>query len=291
MYYLRELVIILEKIEHAGLFGRIYDELNAGGIEMLIMDNQGQYFLPDGSCDNDVCKRHVPKTDKILWITDSDIVADYLAENSCKVLAYLHGENGSSEFKRVSYAFEDPEELTVRYLDRIYRRYAKIPWDILDTARCHIRETTEQDIESFYSIYSEPSITAHMESLYEDRDEERAYIREYIEKIYGFYDFGVWTVIERDSGQVIGRAGLSYREGFEEPELGFVIGVPWQRNGYAFEICTAILNYGREELGFEKVQALVEPDNIPSLRLCEKLGFKKESMIIVSGVAYVRMVS
>lgn len=290
MYYLRGLVIILEKIEYAGLFSRIYGELNTEGIEMLIMNNQGKYFLPDGSCDNNIHKHNISEKHKLLWITDSDNVANYLVENSCGVLAYLHGENGRGEFKGVSYAFERPEELTVQYLDRIYRRYAKIPWDILDTARCHVRETTEQDIDSFYSIYSEPSITAHMESLYEDRDEERAYIREYIEKIYGFYDFGVWTVIEADSGQVIGRAGLSYREGFEEPELGFVIGVPWQRKGYAFEICTAILDYGRGELGFEKVQALVEPENIPSLRLCEKLGFKKESIITVSGAAYVRMV-
>lgn len=290
MYYLRRLVVILKKTEYAGFFKNISAEIRACGMEIFILSEDGGYIIPDGAADGgrntDIHENRGNGSDSILWITDSGAVAEYLSRNSYGVLAYLHNENRDCTFGGAVYAFEQPQELTVQYLDRIYRRYAGIPWDILDTARCHIRETTEQDIDAFYSIYSEPSITAHMENLYEDRDEEKAYIREYIEKIYGFYDFGVWTVVERESGQVIGRAGLSYREGFEDPELGFVIGVPWQRKGYAFEVCSAILDYGREELGFDKIQAFVEPENIPSLRLCGKLGFKKEGVITISGVDY-----
>ena len=80
-----------------------------------------------------------------------------------------------------------------------------------------------------------------MEGLYPDREQEREYIRQYIEKIYTFYEFGVWTVVERESGAVIGRAGFSYREGYNEPELGFIIGVPWQHRGYAEEVGRGIL--------------------------------------------------
>lgn len=295
MYYLKRLVIILKEIEYIDLFKNICDEIYSCGMEAFIMSEDGGYIMPDGTIDHshsrnkDMYKSHENGADNALWITDSDMAAEYLTQNSCGVLAYLHDGNQGCTFGGAAYAFEQPLELTVQYLESIYRRYAKIPWDILDTARCHIRETTEQDIDAFYSIYSEPSITAHMENLYEDRDAERAYIREYIEKIYGFYDFGVWTVIERESGQVIGRAGLSYREGFEEPELGFVIGVPWQRKGYAFEVCAAILDYGRKEFGFERIQAFVEPENMPSLRLCEKLGFKKEAAVRLSEKNYLRM--
>lgn len=296
MYYLKRLVIILKKIEDIDLFKTICDEIHSCGMEAFIMSEDGGYIMPDDTTDHshslnkDMYKSHENGAENTLWITDSGMAAEYLTQNSRGVLAYLHDGNQDSTFGGAAYAFEQPGDLTVQYLESIYRRYAKIPWDILDTARCHIRETTEQDIDAFYSIYSEPSITAYMEDLYEDRDAERAYIREYIEKIYGFYDFGVWTVIERESGQVIGRAGLSYREGFEDPELGFVIGVPWQRKGYAYEVCSAILDYGRKEFGFEKIQALVEPDNIPSIRLCEKLGLKKEEVVTVSGIDYVRMV-
>jgi RimJ/RimL family protein N-acetyltransferase len=129
-----------------------------------------------------------------------------------------------------------------------------------------------------------------MENLYEDRDEEREYIRTYIDKVYGFYEFGVWTVIEKESGKIIGRAGLSCREGFEEPELGFIIGVPWQRQGYAYEVCSAILGYAKEELGFDRVQAFVEPKNTASVSLCEKLGFTDRQAIILEGKMYIRMI-
>jgi RimJ/RimL family protein N-acetyltransferase len=217
-------------------------------------------------------------------------VADYLGEHGCGVLVYLHEGNRDVSFKKAAYAFEDVRWLSMEYLESVYRRYAGIPWDILDTERCHIRETTEDDLDAFYEIYNEPSITEYMENLYEDRDEEREYIRTYIEKVYAYYECGVWTVIEKKSGSIIGRAGLSYREGFEEPELGFVIGVPWQRQGYAYEVCRAILDYAKNELRFDIVQVLIDPENIVSIRLCEKLGFKDKLDIIVEGKKYIRMI-
>jgi RimJ/RimL family protein N-acetyltransferase len=228
--------------------------------------------------------------DGVLWITDFEDTADCLLKCGCGVLIYLHEGNRDAFFDGARYAFENPQELSPEYLERVYRRYAGVPWDILDTERCLIRETKESDIDAFYEIYKEPSITRYMENLYEDRDEEREYIRTYIDKVYGFYEFGVWTVIEKESGKIIGRAGISCREGFEEPELGFVIGVPWQRQGYACEVCSAILGYAKEELGFDRVQAFVEPENTASISLCEKLGFTERECIVVDNFEYIRMI-
>ena len=98
------------------------------------------------------------------------------------------------------------------------------------------------------------------------------YIRDYIKNQYGFYDYGVWTVIEKEGGKIIGRAGLSVRPGEEDPELGFLIGVPWQGKGYATEICKAIIAYAQEEMEAKGVIAYVQPDNKASIRVCEKVG-------------------
>ncbi len=168
----------------------------------------------------------------------------------------------------------DPEELTPEYLERVYRRQRELPWDILETERCLLRETCEADLDAFYEIYAEPSITAFMEPLFEDRAKEEAYVASYRETIYGFYGFGIWTVVEKNTGTIIGRAGISMREGFDEPEIGFAIGVPWQRQGYAFEVCKACLDYAFNELDFSEVVALVQPGNTPSENLCVKLGMK-----------------
>lgn len=224
----------------------------------------------------------------ILYMTDDARRAGELRAAGEAVLVYLHPGNREQDFSPFLFAVEDPEDLEPEYTERVYRRLKGLPWNILGTARCLIRETVPGDVDAFYQIYSHPAITEYMEGLYPDVEEERQYVRDYIEKVYTFFGFGVWTVVERESGAVIGRAGFSYREGFEEPELGFIIGVPWQRRGYAEEVCRAILAYGWSALEFGQVQALVEPGNVPSIRLCEKLGFRKAADVNVEKKEYCR---
>ena len=77
--------------------------------------------------------------------------------------------------------------------------------------------------------------------------------------------------------------------GYEEPEIGFIIGVPWQRKGYAEEVCRAILNYGREVLGFGVIQAFVRPGNDASLKLCRKLGFHDIGVEELEGEEHIRL--
>lgn len=213
------------------------------------------------------------KTRGILYVTDSALEAKALRAKGEAVLIYLHGGNKGEDFSGFPFAAEEPEALEDAYVERVYRRFKGLPWDILETARCLIRETTPEDVGAFSQIYSEPAITAFTEGLYPNEDEEKAYIREYIQKVYTFYGFGVWTVVEKCSGDIIGRAGLSCREGYDVPELGFIIGVPWQRKGYGEEVCRGILDYAARTLGFREINALVETRNEASLLLCDKLGF------------------
>lgn len=226
----------------------------------------------------------------ILYVTDDADTAGALRRDGEAVLIYLHQGNAEQDFSSFLFAVEDPEDLEPEYIERVYRRLKGMPWNILETARCLVRETTLDDVEDFYHIYSHPSITKYMEDLYPDIEQEKQYVREYIEKVYTFFGFGVWTVVEKETGTVIGRAGISYKEGFEEPELGFIIGVPWQRKGYAREVCRAILAYASTALEFTKVQALVETGNLPSLKLCEQLGFHCDCEVTLKGRRYCLMI-
>lgn len=219
----------------------------------------------------------VGKKEEILYITDVTVYYEILKKRGCYVLPYLHRGNRSASFPGAAYAIEQLEEMDHEALDMAYRRLAGLPWQILTTERCLVRETTVEDVEVFYRIYQEKSVTEYMEDLFEDPEEEIAYTKDYIEKVYGFYGYGMWTVVDRESGQIIGRAGITWREGFDLPELGFVIGVPWQRQGYAYEVCSAILAYAGEELGMTRVQALVMEGNDKSAALCEKLEFAQEA--------------
>lgn len=198
-------------------------------------------------------------------------------EEQPPVLIYLHEGNQDEDFGDARYALEEPEETEPEYLERVYRRCHNLPWEILVTERCWLRETIEEDVDSFWKMYQDAEITRYTERLYPTPDAERGYIREYRRLVYSFYEFGVWTVLDRQSGAVVGRAGLSVREGYDLPELGFVIGRKWQGRGLAGEVCQGILKYAREQLGFDRIQVLVHEENAVSLHLCRKLGFREQA--------------
>lgn len=264
----------------------ISDDLFTHGVELTIDADCGTYeeamAKPEAAA-----SAHAEQ--ETLYITDSETVYHTLRQQGKYVLPYRHEGNGDADFAGALYVIEQIEEVGYETIDMAYRRLAGLPWEILTTERCIIRETISEDVDSFYQIYAEPDITRYMEELYADRDEEIAYIEDYREKVYGFYGYGMWTVLKKD-GTVIGRAGISWREGFQLPELGFVIGVPWQRQGYAYEVCSAILAYACNELDMTQMQALVMSGNEKSIVLCRKLGFQYVEDVTLDGAIYARMV-
>lgn len=267
----------------------LLDELRTHGVEIAVTSDYDVYKNAQAARTDSGAVPRSRTEEETLYITDSENTYHELQQQDKYALPYRHEENGDVNFSGALYVIEQIEEVGYETIDMVYRRLAGLPWQILTTKRCVIRETIEEDVDSFYQIYAEPEITEHMEDLYADRDEEIAYIRDYREKVYGFYGYGMWTVLTKE-GTIIGRAGISWREGFDTPELGFVIGVPWQRQGYAYEVCSAILTYAQEELGLTRIQALVMSGNDKSKALCRKLGFQYTEEITLDGQMYAQMV-
>ena len=260
MGYLKSIIVIPSAYLKPDKLGFLSHLLTKEEISLTISDSSSIFQAPASS--------------GALFLTDSAEACRQLLEAGQAVLIFLHPENSSESFSGAKYACENLTDLTPDYLERVYRRYRGIPWDILTTPRLLLRETTPKDVDAFLSIYSDPAITRYTEALY-PREEEIAYTRDYIRNMYEFYGFGIWTVIERSTGAIIGRAGLTMREGYEDPELGYVIGTPWQNLGYATEALRAILTYAKEELNLDTLRALVKPDNKKSRHLLEKLGFSE----------------
>ena len=164
------------------------------------------------------------------------------------------------------YAVESLAELDIEYLERVRRRYNHIPWDIGETERCRIRELSLSDLPALYELYDKPGMTDYVEPLY-DYETELEYQKAYIENMYGFYEYGMWLVFSKETGKLIGRAGL------EHDELGYMIAPELWNQGYATEVCRFIIDYARENTDFEELYCRIDERNEASVRLAKKLGF------------------
>lgn len=148
---------------------------------------------------------------------------------------------------------------------------------VSETKRLFIREiTTEKsDLDAIFALYEDPRMTEFMEPLF-PYEEEREYEKNYVERIYPYYGYGLWLLEEKNTGGIIGRAGIEYREGCEnnEGELGFQVRFDRQREGFAFEALTKIIELGFDRFSFDSLRARISPENLPSIALAKKLGLK-----------------
>lgn len=170
------------------------------------------------------------------------------------------------------YAVESLAELDIEYLERVRRRYNHIPWDIGETDRCLIRELSLSDLPALYELYTKPGMTDYVEPLF-DYETELEYQKAYIENMYGFYEYGMWLVFSKETGKLIGRAGL------EHDELGYMIAPELWDQGYATEVCRFIIDYARENTDFEELYCRIDERNEASVRLAKRLGFVRNGQI------------
>ena len=180
------------------------------------------------------------------------------------------------------------ENIEWEYLQKVYQCFTGKPWEITQTKRCMIREMSTEDVDDLYELYDSPLVTRYMEGLFPNKEQERQYIRDYIENVYEYYEFGTWLIHRKEDGRLIGRAGFNYRPGFDAVELGFIIGEPYWRNGYAYEVCNHLMEIGKSVYEFDRVQAMVKKENKASIRLLEKLGFTYMENILLDGEDYQR---
>lgn len=182
------------------------------------------------------------------------------------------------------------DEVDVQFLDRIMKRAQGLPWITVLTERCYLREITMDDLDDLFELYAQPGITDYTEPLYE-RPQEEQYTKDYIEKMYRFYGYGMWLVCDRESGALIGRAGFSHQDLGDEIvlEMGYIIGVPYQRQGYATEVCEKLIEFAREHLSdFGALNCFVEPGNTASHGLMQKLFFTRIGTVEIGGKMMVR---
>lgn len=144
----------------------------------------------------------------------------------------------------------------------------------LESARLVLRRLNEADASFIQQLLTDPDWLRHIgDRGVRDLDDARAYIRQGPQAMYEQYGHGLYRVALKESDTPIGLCGLLRRPQLADADLGFAFLPAWRGGGYAREAAVAVLVEARDVFGLQRVLAIVTPDNRPSIRLLERLGF------------------
>ena len=129
-----------------------------------------------------------------------------------------------------------------------------------------------EDFEPLLAVYSDPEA---MRWVGDGQPITRGECEEWFkvtEANYAKRGYGMFSLVERDSGSVVGFAGLVHPGGQPEPEIKYAFLRTHWGVGLATEVVPRLLNYGATAHGLHHITATVAPGNLVSQRVLVKAG-------------------
>lgn len=146
----------------------------------------------------------------------------------------------------------------------------------LVTPRLRLRRSRPEDAETISAYRSDPEVHRYQGWERTDPDGVRGEIEEMASRDPGAP--GGWmqlSVEDREAGQLVGDVGLSPAD--DEPgviKIGYTMSPSFQGRGYATEAVAALIAYAFDTLGADVVRAYASAENLPSIRVAEKVGMQ-----------------
>lgn len=153
----------------------------------------------------------------------------------------------------------------------------------IETERLILRAFKREDFDAIYAIGADAETTRYMGGAVEDR----ALAWEKFLRGTGFWavlGYGLWVAERKSDGTVLGQIGYGdFMRNIDPPladisEMAWVLGNAARDSsgkglGYGSEALSAVLAWGAAHLSAARVQCIISPENIPSLRLAKRHGF------------------
>lgn len=165
----------------------------------------------------------------------------------------------------------------------------------LETDRLLLRAPVPEDAEALAPMYADPEVMRYVgDGRTLTRGETERSVKRMIER-WEADGFGLFTTVRTDDGAIIGRVGLlvwntdtwepttraEAANVTSEVEVGYTLGRPYWGHGYATEAAGAVRDYALEELGAERLIALIIHGNTASENVARKLGLEYERDIML----------
>ncbi|MEO7364759.1 MAG: GNAT family N-acetyltransferase [Sphingomicrobium sp.] len=153
---------------------------------------------------------------------------------------------------------------------------------LIETERMTLRHFRRDDIRAFAKTMADPNVVRHIGG--EPNDHEDAWRK--LLTGAGFWSLmgiGMWAVERRSDQRLIGHLGFfDFQRDMRpslagEPEMGWVFNPVAHGKGYATEACEAALDWFDRTQPAASIPAIIACENAPSMRLAERLGFKRQA--------------
>lgn len=141
----------------------------------------------------------------------------------------------------------------------------------ITTDRLIIRKFTKADWNQVYEYTSDAAVMKYMpEGVLSEEATKKFVISNSNENAKHF------PVVLKKDGTLIGHIVFHHYFGDHTYEIGWVFHPEYQNKGYASEAASAVLKYGFETMHLHRTIATCQPENIPSWRVMEKIGMRRE---------------
>ena len=159
--------------------------------------------------------------------------------------------------------------------DKIFKTFSNMP--TFNTERLVLRAMHPMDAEDMFDYAKRPEVTKYL--LWREHDSihfTKDYLN-YIQNRYALGDFYDWSVIDCESGRMIGTCGFTKIDTANNcAEIGYVLNPDFHRRGFGSEAVKRILKFGFEELGLNRIEARFMQGNEASLALMRSVGMTFE---------------
>ena len=151
---------------------------------------------------------------------------------------------------------------------------------ILETKRLRLRELIPHDAEAVFTIFSDPKVMAgHGQPVYQDVAEALKLINWYA-KAFSEKRALRWAVTLKGDDTVLGTCGYhDITARHHRAEIGYELHSAYWRQGIMSEAVQTAVRFGLIEMGFHRIEAIVDPDNPASANLLRKVGFTEEGYL------------
>ena len=150
-------------------------------------------------------------------------------------------------------------------------------WQLL-TDRLRLRPYRSDDVTSMFAIFGDPEVMQYsMSGADPSVESTQASIQKLMDH-QALFGFSLWVVEDRSTGAIIGDCGLKQLEEGPEIEVGYRFAKTHWGRGYASEAAAASVRYGFSTLGLARIVAVVEPPNVASSTVLEKIGLKHQCL-------------